>query len=168
MQLSTQLEPTLELFVMLLIGLFAFGVFLLITTIKQMRRTSHRKNWVSTMGTITTSELETHGEGGNQTYLAKLEFSYLVNGASFIGRKIRSEIGKRSSVYLTLYSFLQNYPVGSQIKVFYDPSNPRLNELGNNPGATRGMLVFSILIIGLTELVGYLLYNHFVNGVPLP
>jgi hypothetical protein len=99
--------------------------------------------------------------------MAHLEFSYLVNGAKFFGRKIRSEIGKRSSTYLKLYSYIQNYPVGTQIQIFYDPSNPQLAELGINPRATHGMLFFSLLMLTMSSLVGYFLFNHLISGIPL-
>jgi hypothetical protein len=66
MELSTQLEPTLELFVTLFIGLAAFSAFMLITTIRQMRTARKRHHWSITQGTITTSELETHKQGGNE------------------------------------------------------------------------------------------------------
>ena len=84
--------------------------------------------WPSVRGSITGSTVVADGtfEDGSAAYYPQIQYRYVVAGQEYAGQR-------RSLVNVGVGRFLQagprkiveQYPVGSEVVVFYDPANPR-------------------------------------------
>jgi len=80
-------------------------------------------NWPAVTGKITYSRASySKGEHGGQ-YLPSVRYTYLVNGKSYTGTRITSSDMYQKTLSLA-NDILRDYPVGGEVYVFYNPSDP--------------------------------------------
>ncbi len=106
------------------------GLGMLIKLLKNFSKVSHSKNWLSTSGKIVSSELDaqtTTDEDGYQTttYFANILFQYQVSDKVFDCDCINFDYGIRTSNMRIQQSIVEQYPVGRQVTVYYDPDDPQ-------------------------------------------
>jgi hypothetical protein len=96
--------------------LFCFGVNLAFQSIRC-------GSWPTADGTIRTSTMGRHrGNKGGTTYSADVSYDYSAGGARYTGTKVAFGMMSASSDYAQ--SFLNRYPVGAKVPVYYSPSDP--------------------------------------------
>lgn len=145
--------------IMLLIG----GVFSAIAY-DNYRDGEETKAWPSTSGEIRSAEVEEEerrerqDNGGYRTrytYTPRVTYAYTIQGVEYTGHRIRADDsgGGRDKAYDTINDF----PVGSIVDVYYDPSDPSSSVLrqGADPvavwvfGGIGGLLlVLSLVGVG--------------------
>ena len=82
-----------------------------------------------------------------KTYLAKVRYSYSVDGTPYTGGKVSfSQYGGRQEHSRQI---VQQYPVGKAVDVYYDPEKPETAVL--EPGVTNSS--YLILGIGLLSTI---------------
>jgi hypothetical protein len=115
--------------ILFFISLFAaamIGVIVLAVVVK-MKEVQGAKTWRTTSGTITRSEIRAvkKRDLDNREKVRSapsIAYEYTVNGKRYSGERISlAEIIPESDIE----AILARYPLGAQVMVYYDPSNPR-------------------------------------------
>jgi hypothetical protein len=106
-----------------------FGIGMLIKLAQNFRKLQRSKHWLSTKGVITSSDLDAHlstDDEGFQTttYLAKINFSYEVDGIKHDSDRINFDYGMRTSNLRKQQAIIEQYPANSEVTVYYDPDDP--------------------------------------------
>ena len=111
------------------------------------------KAWPHVTGKITYSRAESRRSEGRQEYLPAVKYTYTVAGTSYTGKHITaSDVYKKSKTGAT--DILKPYPVGAEVPVYHDPSDPAVSLLkvgmpGNVYvllGAAAGCFALAVLI----------------------
>ncbi|CAN5429313.1 hypothetical protein BH10PLA2_BH10PLA2_33050 [soil metagenome] len=90
--------------------------------------------WPSISGVIVASEIEAHDE----MTAAKIRYEYVVEGKILEGRAVSfGDVGSSDSSHAQ--AIVKKYPVGTQVSIFYEPSNPTRSVL--EPGLNLGLLL---------------------------
>lgn len=142
------------------IFLLGIGIFWVVSTIQDMQDASDSEDWLVTTGTIEDSwverDLRTDAEGDSETYYEPhLRYQYLVNGTAYSSQRV--DFGQQRSYgwVSRANNFLDQYPVGSQVDVFYDPGSPSQAVLVREAhGATGGLIGGGAMI--LLSVVGWI------------
>jgi len=114
-------------FSVLAVGLIVFGLF-------KMREASRARGWTIVSGTVVRSSVsEFAGKDGN-TYRPMVVYSYSVGSIRFMSSRIAFHPLARPSRERAA-ELAAKYPVGSIVRVLYDPADPEqaVLELGISP-----------------------------------
>ena len=104
------------------------------------------KRWPITNGTVTSSNV-----AGAIKYYPSLTYTYMVDSIVYSSNSI-SNINFSTKNRGTVEELLKKYPLGSEIKVYYNSSEPSKALL--EPGIKTGnifLLVFGIILLGTGE-----------------
>ena len=115
-------------------------------------------SWPTTVGTLDAKWTTGYGAGtaaeaGNTDhYAVSARYSYRVGDKTFAGSNVRVwDMSFNSRAAADAY--LKDYPVGSTVAVFYNPSDPRQSYLSAAyPVAPIGLLLLGALISGLIAI----------------
>lgn len=113
---------------LLFIGIFAAAILALLVfaVVVKMRETQRAKNWQTASGKITRSEVRALKKNDidgkeNVRSVPAIAYEYNVKGKRYQGERINlAEIIPESDIE----PLLARYPLGAQVTVYYDPSNP--------------------------------------------
>lgn len=141
-QLSRKFEK--PFLISLLLG--AFGIFIFgdlppyISGIKA-------SGWSVTKGNIDSLDQQFYTLGRDPAWTPKVQYHYSVGGVDYTSERISFQPpigipGYESGQYS------EKYKVGNEVKVFYDPQNPKQSFLENNPSLT----------VAIAHLVAYLIF----------
>lgn len=83
------------------------------------RESSH---WPSVKGTITHAHAQSHKVKKGHHYLPSLKYTYSVNGSSYTGRRITASDEYQKTLG-GAKDILRRYPVGGEVRVYYDPAD---------------------------------------------
>ena len=90
--------------------------------------------------------MDTDAEGYTSiSYTPKVEYTYDVGDQVFTGEKLSFGFTTRYGNQTKAEAQLAHYPEGSQVTVYYDPSNPEEAVLERKPTGTSTMLVLGII-----------------------
>ncbi len=128
-----------------LVLLFMFGL-------PMYRRAQESQTWPTATGTIQASEVTSFFQKGKTKYSPSVSYTYDVNGRSLTSNLIWASGGDTSTVKSQQQDVVDKYPVGSTVKVFYDPENPEFAIL--EPGITSTNYIVlgaggAILLVGI-------------------
>jgi hypothetical protein len=142
------------------------GVSMLIKLAQSYSNLKHSENWLSTLGKIISSELDaqiTTDDDGFQTttYLAKIFFTYTVDGNSFESEHINFDYGMRTSNLRAQQDVVDQYPEGKIVTVFYDPADPQQAVIEKRVNGTFTTILVSavFILIGLVVAISSLSVN---------
>lgn len=141
-QLSRKFEK--PFLISLLVGAFAIFIFVdLPPYINGLKATS----WPHTKGAIDSLDQQFYTLGRDPAWTPKVQYHYTVNGVDYTSERISFQPpigipGYESGEYS------EKYKVENEVKVFYDPQNPKQAYLENNPSLT----------VGIAHLVAYLIF----------
>lgn len=115
-----------------IVGIFAaviMGVIILALVVK-MREVKKAQSWQTTTGRITHSKVRPVKQRGdhheNVRNQPSVSYEYIVHGKRFTGERISlAEIIPESDIEV----ILERYPVGAQVTVYYDLSDPKQSVL---------------------------------------
>lgn len=132
--------------------MFLPGVVALVATIVKLRQFQAAKHWLVVPGRIVTSKVAARERSGFDRKpvvenVPKVVFEYRV-----AGKKLRAErisIGEQGGNY-SIETTLERYPVGREVDVFHDPTNPSRAVLERDlpPGFVKGMLLLFAFFFG--------------------
>ena len=141
--------------------MLGYGVFCIYNGYKS-------RTWPQALGTINASyaerqlrrESETHNS--RIKYVARIRYAYTVNGRKYNN----DEVGFGKSEYTSrrkskIEKYLEQFPVGKSVRVFYNPENPGQAVLSQ--GVTGGALLVlagGILFLLIASSMFYVLRNN--------
>ena len=133
---------------------FGIGIGMLVKLAKHYGKLQQSKNWLSTNGKILSSDLDAQistDDDGYQTttYLAKVFFTYEVNGNSYESDRVNFDYGMRTSNVRKPQSVVEQYPTGSDVTVYYDPENPQQSVLEKRVNGTFTTILVSAVFIAI-------------------
>jgi hypothetical protein len=104
----------------------------------------------TTTGTVTVSHVDTPPESWRATW--RFEYAYAVGGVTYTGTRKNELVPERSVKSSVVEGYARNHPVGSTVRVFYDPLAPASARL--EPGVTDGgpAIVWVLLLAQLLPL----------------
>lgn len=110
------------------------------------RNAMESKNWPSADGRITISDVSENydSDDGSITYTAKVAYNYSVNSLPYTGSTVAfGDYGSSDPSHAG--GIVSRYPVEKNVKVYYDPGDPKTSVL--EPGS--GWSSFMGLIVGI-------------------
>lgn len=125
------------------------GFYLTVSSLLKISRGQKSKGWLQTSGEVQSSKLKVHrgtnSDGvGTDSYYAQVVYKYTVNGIQY--RSDRVFFGQDASTSkVSAKRRVAEYAPGNQVKVYYDPENPKVSVL--EPGIHLG--VFLLLAFGI-------------------
>ena len=137
-------------FLLLFLGL---GIFLIYRTQQSKKKAQISQNWPSIPGQITDSHVSrsqsTDSDGDTSTsYSARVAYTYQVGGQAYSGHNIAFGFNPSYSNESKAQATAARYVVGSQVTVYYDPSNPSDAVLERQAsGSNVGMILGIIFIV---------------------
>ncbi|MEK7560409.1 MAG: DUF3592 domain-containing protein [Patescibacteria group bacterium] len=164
-----QLTPgkaTIALFIMGIVG----ALLTIFLGIPMATNAFESKGWPTVDGVITVSNFTTNQDrdDGSVTYGASIAYDYTVNGAAHTG----------STVHFGQYStsdpsygrgIVSRYPVGKQVRVFYDPDDPAKSVLESGAGWSSFMVAGIGLLFTLLGFVGgFFQFKKYKRGSAVP
>ncbi|MDX2105330.1 MAG: DUF3592 domain-containing protein [Candidatus Melainabacteria bacterium] len=108
-------------------------------------------NWPQTKGTIDSFDSQFYTIGRDPAWTPKVQYHYKVNDTEFTSDRISFQPPIGIPGYES-GQFSEKYKVANEVKVFYDPKNPKQACLENTPSLT----------IGIAHLVAYLIFVFIV------
>jgi hypothetical protein len=119
------------------------------------------KKWPHVTGKIINNDLKSRGtknidEAYTIKYSVELEYSYQINGKNYSSRKIRLFEKDHPISKAFNLGFLDKYPKGANVKVFYNPKKPSVAVLETG-GITRLIVIIILLMLSLGALTALLM-----------
>lgn len=124
------------------------GLALTILGLVKIEKAAETKKWPATNGKITMSEVS-----GTMKYYPSVNYTYTVDSAVYNSNVI-SNMDYSTKKRSVVEEFLKKYPLGSEIKVYYNSSEPSsaLLEPGINTGNIL-LLAFGVIILAVPVLL---------------
>ena len=142
---------------LLFILLFAVAFSIVATTldysyIRDLRESLATLNYVPVMAEVTNATVEQNGQGRNAGLVARIDYSFEVQGRAYQGTGTTSHETAFKSRPRAEQS-MNRHPAGSQLLVYYDPADPGRNSRtrGLQRFAGMGLLIllpFHVIAIG--------------------
>lgn len=136
------------------------GVVLLVSTYSQQREARASLSWPATQGVVSENYIEQHtqeNDNGPDTvsYEPIVIYSYLVNDQTYTSNRINLSApwGYSFGNQEEAAKFLENYPIGARLKVYYNPGQPNRALLDRKqPGDPTLVYIFGWALLGLIPL----------------
>lgn len=117
------------------------------------------ETWPSTTGVVIESKLSSRrvtgggkNAGSHTRYFPAVKYTYELDGTEFTGDRLR--IGGQEGGEAEMRSILDQYPLGSEVAVFYSPDAPQQSVLRTGVfGGTYVALVFGIIMLVVGALI---------------
>ena len=131
---------------------FVIGIFITRAAILNRRKAEESTSWPSVQGTITKAWVETQKHEDDDgsvtiTHFPRWEYEFVISGMTYTSQNISFGGTGGSHNEYEAQEGLNQYPVNSQVQVFYNPSNPE--EAVLEPGM-QGTMTLIIVGGGLT------------------
>lgn len=106
--------------------------------------------WPSVAGVVTSSDVNSYKTKGGKQFMAKVNYSYDVDGTSYVGNTLR--FGHYAGALAAAEADAAKFPAGAPVEVRYDPKKPQTSVL--EPGvAGSSVLGLVLAITGVVFLV---------------
>jgi len=111
------------------------------------------QTWPEVTGKITYSRAESRRSNDRQQYMPSVKYTYTVEGKSFTGTRITASDAYQKSL-TGATDILEEYPVGGEVSVHYDPGDPAVSVLEvGMPGNVYVLLAAGIGCFALAVLI---------------
>lgn len=113
----------------------AMVAFALFFFVNDQRRIAEAESWSTVRGTVVAAKVDRKSHRGPDGYEPQLFYTYSFAGNVYRGNTIWLTGGQEWSSFEGAAEFLDSYPVGAEIEVRFNPSNPSqsaLNVTENN------------------------------------
>ncbi len=127
-------------------------------------------NWSSATGKILQIETETirhfdsnsSSSGRSFDYKVSLEYEYMVNGTHYTGSQLYPMLPNVFSSQHEADQYLKQFPLNSQVDVYYQPTNPNDSCLISTQLTFKQFLILSGLFIVIFSLLtaGIIFFNR--------
>ena len=132
------------------IALVCAGIYVIVKAFIQYVSDKRALAWPTTTGRIISSEVEGKWEtsNGDSTYMysPRIEYTYEVSGVQYTGDRFR-QVEISTTGPGNAESVVSQFPVGSEVEVYYRPSNPSKSMLGR-AAFTPGILILLLMLGG--------------------
>jgi hypothetical protein len=159
--MSLDIGPLIGLFCggIFILGFAAAGVFLIYQTIRSRQKAEASQDWPATAGQITEARVSRHtstdSDGDtSEHYSPIVRFRYQVASQEYEGSKIAFGFQQSFGSHAKAQSALARFPVGAQVSVYYDPSNPSDAVLERKAGSSTVSLVLGIIFLVVSLCLG--------------
>lgn len=142
-----------------LIIMFVIGIGLTFLGYTKIKKAKDAEKWPVATGIVTVSEV-----GGSMKYYPSVTYAYTVDSMEYSSNKI-SNINFNSKNREYVEEFLQQYPLWSEVKVYYNKLEP--SEALLEPGVNSGniwLLAFGLLLIAVPVLAVVLMKVDLKKG----
>lgn len=144
------------------------GLFLLLRSKRDKEKAAQSLKWPSVVGKVVEARMlestSTDSDGDSSTtYRAHVKYEYEIAGAWYTNDKIGVGMVVSTSGTKKAQETLARYPVGSTVKVYYDPNNPADSVLEQKASSNLTLILGIIFLavglcmvlpIGIVLLVG--------------
>lgn len=120
--------------------LFAASALFVLIWVLARRRALRTKQWPWVPGRILSSGLVRENSGETSSMRASVAYAYEVAGRPFQASRVGVGGGKGSDLQI-----VNRYPVGAQIRVFYDPAKPQSAVLEPGTAGLRVLPIFAVI-----------------------
>jgi len=124
------------------------NAILLVSIFSTQRKASAARNWPTAAGAVVESRLESRRSSNNRGWVnyPRVVYTYNVGGKPYVSNRVSPgmEVGGVGAP-----GVIAKYPVGSQVKAYYNPQNPSEAVLEINTPASVKMLWFVLVIVNL-------------------
>lgn len=118
--------------------LFAALVVIAMAALPQYLRAKRSERWPTASGAISANWLKVLiGRNGRRFYHPEITFRYRVGGADYQSSRISFAFDRNQRDQREAQNILDRYPMGSVVKVYYEPGNPSFGIL--EPGRNEEM-----------------------------
>jgi hypothetical protein len=141
---------------------FVIGIFIMLAGIRNRKKAEESTSWPSVQGRITNAWVETQeheDEDGSKTitHFPRWEYEFAVSGMTYTSQNISFGGTRGSNRESEAREGLKQYPLNSEVQVFYNPSNPEEAALVPGTQGTMAQVIFGgglalimfIIILGL-------------------
>lgn len=147
------------------IGIALLGLAWILLTLRARRRQQGTGNWPYVTGTVLSASIYEHtrvnSDGAITRYTPLVSYSYSVDNQAYVGRRLAFRPYDEVSYgdRLLAQRELDPYPVGSQVKVYYNPQAPDQASLRiPRPAGQRLVLWYGIMNVTLGVLMAALYF----------
>ncbi|GAB4476166.1 MAG: hypothetical protein Kow0088_13790 [Anaerolineales bacterium] len=139
------------------------GVGLIIYSYKQRQKAAASLNWPAVEAQIVLAEVRESSDMDDEgeirrTFYPHVEYRYQVAGVTYQGKMITFGARRGFSSPKNAQKEIAAYPVGAQVKAYYNPQNPQEAVLEQRAVGSKFLLIFGIIatLIALCVLCGIL------------
>ncbi len=149
--------------------LAAFPILIIVLVTRMTLRVQKAKTWVENRARIAESKIgvQRHRFEGDTTTVknkASVKYDFTVNGRKFHGDRISLGDAPADNVDVTM----KRYPVGADVAVFYDPTNPEDCVLERDPPASLGCIwtgTAVVVVVYAAVVISFWNGENIVNGI---
>ncbi len=143
-----------------LVILAIIGLALTLLSVTKIKNATEAKSWPVTTGIVTSSEMK-----GGSKYYPSVTYTYTVDSVVYNSNRI-SNVNFSTKNRSVVEEFLKKYSFGSEVKVFYNDSEPSNAFL--EPGINTGNIVLLAFGIGLLAIfiISVLFFKLDLKKVP--
>lgn len=145
------------------------GIWLIVTSRKQRQKLEASQSWPTAIAQITLAEVRERSDYDSdgdlrRYYYPHVEYTYQVAGITYQGNKLTFGAQRGYSSPKKANQEIARYPLGAQVKAYYNPENPQEAVLEQRAVGMNFMLIFGILALvialcSLCVLLGSLISN---------
>ena len=141
--------------VFLFAGLAAFWFLFLLPVLEW----NSARSWPATAAVIRSSEIEVHRDDDGDSYSAEFTYDYVVDGTHYTNDRYTflQISGSRKSAR----KLINKYPVGSEVMISYDPTDPQISVIDNSMG---WRMLFGLLPLVFITIGGLLVWAGITGG----
>ena len=126
---------------------FVIGIFIMIAGIRNRKKAEESTSWPSVQGMVTNAWVETQeheDEDGSKTitHFPRWEYEFAVSGKTYSSQNISFSGTGGSRRETVARDGLKQYPLNSEVQVFYNPSNPEEAVLVPGTQGTMALVYF--------------------------
>jgi hypothetical protein len=132
---------------------FIFGSWMIYTnfSVPMVEEAKQSESWPTVSGIITHSEIQQSESDGTTMYSSEINYDFTIDNKFYSGDRITLTSGSSSTSSIReVKKELQAYPIGANVKVYYDP------ELPNNSVLKPGADFFTKLVKYTPFLFGFI------------
>ncbi|QIF01471.1 DUF3592 domain-containing protein [Roseimicrobium sp. ORNL1] len=124
------------------------GLGLLVLGVVRYREGKASNSWTEVPAKVESADMgRTKNKTAGSRYHAHVTYTYEVQGVSYTSRRV-GLAGQESGSENHAQSLLKQYPVGSTVKAYYDPTRPEKAVLIRGVGSS----VWTVFVVGLVFL----------------
>ncbi|MDX2161615.1 MAG: DUF3592 domain-containing protein [bacterium] len=133
----------------------ALALFFLFQWVKGRQRTAASAAWSSTTGRVIAASVVRSARTGNSggAYYPSIMYQYQVNGQQYTGNRLHFGARMGTGFYQQVQARVNEFPVGSAVTVYYDPSNPADAVLERTTSGGALQLIMVMVLFGAALLV---------------
>jgi len=151
MGLDSLFSATRSLFVIFAAGILGIVVLgFALRAARGWRQVGGSRHWPSTTGRVLAASVEASrrvGRSGVSFYPAVM-YEYYVDGQRYVGNRISFGTRMGTGVRSWVESQVERYPAGSEVEVFYNPTNPADAVLEHGAPGSWGNLLVVVILVG--------------------